>query len=256
VHLAAKLSTDADHRDAAITGTERLVDAMVAQRVRRLVLVSSISVYDFRRRNSHDVLDEATPLEPDPGNRDGYVQAKLGQERVVGARSELTTTIVRPGAVYGRDRLWNAGLALRIAPGFGLTIAPTARLKLTYVDNCAAAIVLAAERDEAEGAVLNVVDDSLPTQRQFVAALRRHGLPAPRSLPIPYVVASTVARAASAVNTRLFQSRLRLPEILTPARLDARYKPLAYSNLAAKRVLGWIPDVDLDEALRRVAAGL
>jgi nucleoside-diphosphate-sugar epimerase len=254
VHLAANFGAAADQWDVAVRGTANLADAMIARQVERLVLVSSISVYDFRGRRRDEVLDETSPIEPMPNSRDGYVRSKLGQEQVVADRPALKTTIVRPGAVYGRDRLWNAGLALRIGHGPGLTIAPDAALKLTYVDNCAEAIVLAAERDEAIGTVLNIVDDALPTQRQFAAALRRHGLPAPRSVPIPYAMASAIARIASAVNTRLFGGRLQLPEILVPARLDARYKPLTYSNLTAKRVLGWTPRAGLDEALDRVAA--
>ena len=55
--------------------------------------------------------------------------------------------ILRPGVIYGRDNLWTARLGIG---GQGkrlwLRTGAWARLPLTYVENCADAIVTAAER--------------------------------------------------------------------------------------------------------------
>ena len=161
-------------------------------------------------------------------------------------------TVVRPGAVYGPDNLWEGGHAAELA-GIGLAISPRSVQKLTYVDNCADAIVLAAERDEAIGQTVNVVDDDLPTQARYERLLRAHGIEVARGLPVPYRLARATADVLDAVSRRWFRGQAKLPYFLMPAKLDARFRPLQYSNATAKRVLGWTPSVPLDEALRRSA---
>jgi nucleoside-diphosphate-sugar epimerase len=236
-----------------VLGTERLLAAMAAHDVDRLVLVSSISVYDFKSLRPGDVLDEATPLEPEPQHRDAYVRGKLAQERLAAAQPNLRTTVVRPGAVYGAGRLWDAGHALQLGPRAGIAIGPSGRMKLTFVENCAEALVRAAERSDTAGTAVNVVDDGLPTQREFAAALARHGLDRVRTLSIPYRVAAALANLAWHINRGLLRDRLPLPGLLVPSTLAARYKPLEYSNATARRALGWAPRYSLDEALARVA---
>jgi nucleoside-diphosphate-sugar epimerase len=122
------------------------------------------------------------------------------------------------------------------------------------VEHCAEAVVLAAERPDAVGTVLDLVDDDLPTAAGFAAALGRHGFATPRGIPVPYRVAELVARLAHGVDRAVLGGRLPLPELLVPERLAARYKPLRYTNAEARRVLAWAPRWSLDEALARTAA--
>jgi len=240
----------------SVVGTEHLLAAMDAAGVRRLVHVSTFSVYDYESLRPGAVLDETSPLEPEPARRDDYAHTKLLQERLVRAAEtagDLDLTVLRPGAVYGPGKLWDAGLSGHLG-GIGLAIAPGARLKLTEVGNCAEAIVLAAERRAAVGTTLNIVDDDLPTQRAYAAALRRHGIEVGPSVPIPYAPARAAAMLVRALNRSFFGGRARVPWLLVPAKLDARVKPLRYPNDRAKDVLGWRPQRSLDEALAAAVA--
>jgi len=47
-------------------------------------------------------------------------------------------------------------------------------IPLTYVDNCAEAIALAGLRRGVDGDVFNIVDDDLPTSRQFLRLYKKH----------------------------------------------------------------------------------
>jgi nucleoside-diphosphate-sugar epimerase len=257
VHLAAAKAGDFHTQFAStVLGTEALLDAMSRHGVRRLVHVSTFSVYDYRALPTGAVLDETSPVEARPQDRDDYAQTKLVQEQLVRdfAAAGGEVTIVRPGAVYGPGNLWNAGLAAVLPGGLGLAFAPRGRLKLTYVENCAEAIMLAAERVEAIGCTINVVDDDLPSQRAFAKALARHGVPVPRSVPVPWVVARALATALAVANRRFAGGRAKFPGIVVPAKLDAQYRPLRYTNDTARRVLGWRPRYGLDEALARSVA--
>lgn len=257
VHLAAAKGGDFHTQFATtVLGTEVLLDAMRAAGVARLVHVSTFSVYDYRALAVGSTLDEQSPVEAHPLDRDEYAQTKLVQEQLVRAFAAAggAVTVVRPGAVYGPGNLWNAGMAAVLPGGLGLAFAPLGRLKLTYVENCAEAIVLAAERPEAVGATVNIVDDAVPTQRGFARALRDHGLPVARSVPVPYRVARAFADLLAAVNLRVAGGRAKLPGIVVPAKLDAQFRPLRYTNAHAREVLGWRPRYTLDEALTRCAA--
>lgn len=255
-HLAASSAEPAEQWDVAVRGTGQLLAAMAGAGVDRLVLVSSFAVYDYLSVEPGEVVDEGTRIETRPERRDPYTRSKLAQERLVGDRPDLRTTIIRPGLVYGPGHLWDGGLARPLPGPLAFAVARRGRMKLTQVDNCAEAIVLAAERDGAVGTVLNVVDDELPSQAELAASLARHGWSVPRSLPLPYGIATALARFADTVNRRLLHGRLPLPELLVPARLAARYKPLAYTNESAKRLLDWAPRRTLDEALGEALGGL
>ena len=64
-------------------------------------------------------------------------------------------------------------------------------MPLTFVDNCAEAIVLAGLRAGINGEVFNVVDDELPTGRQFLKAYRNKAKSL-LSIRLPYVVGYTM----------------------------------------------------------------
>ena len=241
-----------------VVGTENLLAGMEAVGVRRLVHLSTFSLYDYRALPARASLDETAPLETHPQLRDAYTQTKLVQEQLVRdfARRGGQVTVVRPGAVYGAGKMWDAGMSMRVTDGWWLAIAPWAALKLTYVENCAHAIVLTAENPAAVGETFNIVDTDPPTQRAYAKALRRHGIDVPRSIPVPYVVARAVAQVADAVNRAFFRHRARLPWVLSPAKLDASCKPLTYPNERARWTLGWTPQASLDEALDAITRGI
>ncbi len=165
---------------------------------------------------------------------------KLVQDRLVRA-FDGDVTIIRPGLVYGPGDFWNAGRAMRLGGRYWLAIGPEATMKLTNVDNCAEAIALAAETPAAIGRTLNIVDDDLPTQREYELLLRRAGLDHDRSIPVPFCVAACAASLLHSINVRFFGGHAKLPGVAVPAKQAARFKPLRYQHDEATRVLGWQP---------------
>ena len=103
IHLAAVVEGSDEARFAGTAvATERLMEAMQKSCTQRLVLASSMSVYDWARGRR---LDEGTPLEPNLYQRDSYAIAKSWQERVVrrfAQRNDWQLTVLRPGFIWGR----------------------------------------------------------------------------------------------------------------------------------------------------------
>ncbi len=179
---------------------------------------------------------------------------KLQQEQLTRQFAEshgLRCTILRPGAIYGKHHLWTARLGIPLGNKLWLRIGQSATLPLSYVENCAQAIVLAAEANLAETTILNVVDDDLPSQSRYASLARQHIHPTPALLVLPRSVVRLLGASASGVNQALFRGRAPVPGLLVPARFDARFKALRYPNNRLKTALGWQPRFTLEQALSR-----
>ena len=254
LHLAAAKSGDLYAQYAGtVVATENLLAAMNEAGVRRIVLISSLSVYNYLKIRSFSLLNEDSPIENDAFNRDEYAHTKLVQERLVRDHQSpggWNFTILRPGVIYGKDNLFTARLGI-LAGRFLIRTGAWARLPLTYVENCAEAIVLAAENDSAIGQTLNIVDDDPPTQRRYAKLLRKRLSPRPIILPVAWSVMRFLAGMAAIVNRVLLGSKAKIPGLFVTARLHARCKPLRFTNEKIKNVLKWKPRYSLNEALDR-----
>lgn len=255
IHLAAvKSGGFYEQLRGTVVATENLLEAMIEQHVERLVAVSTFSVYDYLGLRSHSRLDERSPVETRPERREHYAQSKLLQERLIGEyadRHGLRTTIVRPGVIYGRDHCWTDQLGIRCGRRVWLRFGGRGQLRLTYVENCADAIVLAAASEASVGEVLNLVDDDLPSRRRYARELRRRVSRRPMVLWVPAPAVRLAATLAGLTNGALFRGRARLPWFLVPAKLHAQVKPLCYGNEHVRAVTGWSPRYSLMEALDR-----
>ncbi len=259
LHLAATKSGDIyAQMGGTVVATENLLWAMGQADVKHIVAISSFSVYEYMHRRSWSVHDESSPLDEAMVDRDEYAQTKLIQERLVidaAKTNGWAYTVLRPGMIYGKGALFNARVGMG---GEGsktwVRTGAWAPIPLTYVENCAEAIVLAAEVPAANGQVLNLVDDNPPSQRKYAKLLQSRTTPRPRILPLSWTVLRTVARAGWLWNRFVLGGKAKVPGLLVPARLHARCKPLRYKNDRAKSVLGWTPRYTLEQAVDRSVA--
>jgi nucleoside-diphosphate-sugar epimerase len=257
LHLAAAKSGDLYTQLAGtVFATENLLWAMDQAAVGRLVHISSFSVYDFINMPAHSLLDESAPLADPMGDRDDYAITKILQERLVidhAKKNNWQWTVLRPGMLYGRGNLFNARVGQKNGNTW-LRTGGSARIPLNYVENCAQAIVLAAETPVADGQIFNVVDDEAPTQRHYAKLIAARTTPRPRIIPVPWTVMRMLARSIAILNKLFLGGRAKVPGVLIPSRLHARCKPLRYSNTKIKSALGWSPRYDLVTALDRSVA--
>ncbi len=260
VHLAATKEGDFHSQFAGtVVGTENLLNAMTVAGIKNLVAISTFSVYDYLNIAPGETIDERSPIDRNPVLRDEYARTKLIQERLYQDFAEQGNNVVilRPGMIYGPNNLWHALLGSDFGPRF-LRIGNNATLPLTYVENCAEAIVLAAEHlsqpnSILSGEIINIVDDDLPTQNTYVEEVADRRA-TPPTVTIPWPVMNAFASGIKAANRHLLGGRAKFPGLFVPDRLHARFKPLRYTNARAKRLLNWSPRYNLSEAIEASVA--
>lgn len=229
LHLAASLAGDPSlqARDT-LQATEALLAALPPEA--KLVHLSSIAVHDMSRIEAETMITERAPLLAPDARADAYATGKAAQERLVTRASEtqgLRLTVLRAGAVFGPGRLWNAHLGLALGPVL-LRLARRGQIPLCHVSTCAAALVTAAERPAT--APINLLDEDLPDRHRYLACLADAP---PLVLPLNWRGLMPLARLASAV-----LPRRRLPGLLRPEVLRARFLPVSYDNSRMRAELG------------------
>lgn len=241
----------------SVLTTRNLVEAFLGGgKARRFVNVSSFAVYSNFNMKRGALLVEGSPLEDAPQERfDAYGFGKLKQEELVrdyGKRLALPFVILRPGTVYGPGKRELTGRIGIDTFGFFIHVGGSNRLPMTYVSNCAEAIVLAGLKPGIEGEIFNVVDDESLTSREFLRAHKRHAKPF-YSLRLPYPFAYFL----SAIWERYSRwSKGQLPPAFNRRRCSAEWKGNRFSNSRIRSVLGWKPRIGLDEAMASYLAQL
>jgi nucleoside-diphosphate-sugar epimerase len=163
VHTAADLSFDPVASQAVnVDAVRDLCLAMRAEGCARLVHISTVSVYDYRRGLD---FDEESPMWSEM--REVYGFTKAEGERAIRA-SGVPATILRPVMVLStHPRSYWGPLAFERARKLPEPVMPLAEVPHVHVDNLATAVELAATRERALGRAYDVIDGS-GEARQFL----------------------------------------------------------------------------------------
>jgi len=255
-HLAAGVekSFPGCFLNSAVT-TRNLLDAVAAEgTVRRFVSISSMAVHSNATLRRRAVVDESCAIDGELVERyDPYAYGKAKQDEVVreyGRTRGVPYVIVRPGVTFGPGKGRIPGRVGVDTFGIFLHLGLNNRLPITYVENCAEAILLAGLTPGIDGEEINVVDDDLPRSRHF---LRRYKRQVRRvfTLPVPYAAFYLFSAFWEKYSS---WSGGQLPPVFNRRMCVAYYKSQNFSNAKAKTLLGWRPTVAMPEALDRFCA--
>jgi nucleoside-diphosphate-sugar epimerase len=268
IHAAASLGggESAQQRDT-VAATAALIEAMAARRpAPRLVIIGSLSVYNYASLPMGATLDETTPLEPEPQLRDAYARGKLAQEALAVRAAQaqgLAVRVLRAGAIIGPGRMRTARLGVAVGPML-LMPGGAARIPLIAAGHCAAMALRAATAPMGPGdppscpgggcfEAINAVEPDPPTQADYAAMLANAGWPQ-RTIRLPLKLARAPAQLLALAGLLLPRLVQRMPGLLRLESFDARFKPLHYASARAEDRLGWRPDSPLTETIPALLA--
>jgi nucleoside-diphosphate-sugar epimerase len=249
VHAGARVSTHgawSEFEATNVAATEALIQHAVAAGVRRIVHVSSLSVYAVLTDGA--TVSEDSAYDDGAAERGFYARSKLAADQVASRAMQAgaPVTIVRPGLLYGAGRTPPlARRSVALGPLRVLLASPDYLLPLAYVDNVADAIGLAAAAPVAAGRAYTIVD-VLARQGDYARLYRQ--VSGGRWLPV-YVPLSALRAAVSGAERAAKLLGRRAP--ITRHQVERTLRSATFLTRRAHDELGWQPRVPLEQALRR-----
>lgn len=212
--------------DVNYTGTVNLCSALESSGApKAFIFISTVAVYGL------DYGENITENEPLNGNTP-YAVSKIMAEKYLSdwcSEHNVVLTILRPSLIAGPSAPGNLGAMVRgIRSGRYMSIAGgRAKKSVLMVQDIARLVSLSADK----GGIYNVCDDTQPTFRQLESIIARQ---VGKSMPvsIPYWFAKCCALAGDCLGRFAPINSLKLGKIT---------KSLTFSNVRAKKALGWTP---------------
>jgi nucleoside-diphosphate-sugar epimerase len=249
VHVAAVYRTaghpDSYYREVNVGGTERLLEAAAAAGVRRFVHTSTVGVHGHVK---NPPADETAPVSPG----DVYQVTKAEAEALAldfHRRRGVPVAVVRPGAIYGPGETRLLKLFRAIARGrYALVGDGRSFYHPVYIDDLVQGFLLALDRDAAVGESFLICGPEYVSQAELAALIARHtgGRVLPFRLP-----AGPIQWAGDVVEALCVPLGIDPP--LHRRRVDFWTKSRAFSIEKARKILGYDPQVHLEDGIARTA---
>lgn len=236
----------------SVVTTRNLLDSILQEKVlKRFLNVSSFAVYSGDRIKRGGLIDETCEVEKRSHLRfEGYTYGKVKQDELLLEYNKKYNTpfvIVRPGVVYGPGKSKILGRVGIDTFGIFLHLGGSNIFPLSYVENCAEAIVLGGIKNGVNGEIFNIVDDDLPTCRDFLRMYKK-SVNNFKSVYVPYPLFYLFCSLWEKYSK---WSDGQLPPAFNRMRCAAHWKGHRYTNQKLKSLLGWKPKLSFQEASKR-----
>lgn len=252
-HLASAMGGSWDeYQNSTIRGMENTLRACERNNIKSLIYVSTINVYDAKNYPDGAVIDESFQYEDQPERRGSYSNAKLVAERMLLDNKSIlpaSTTIIRPGLVYGKKKNFmplDAGKILlnRFIIVFGMG---NRRLPVVYIENLIDALLLSADSNTGNERkrIFNIVDDDYPVQHKFISCYSR--LINRKLIPV-YVPVILLRAAFFLADKIMFVFSGKKMNLLY--KLNAIVKTPVFSTENAKKTIKWHQKNNFEDGMK------
>ncbi|MDR0299574.1 MAG: NAD-dependent epimerase/dehydratase family protein [Streptococcaceae bacterium] len=248
IHAGALSTVWGDWKDfesANVLGTENVLKACLKNEVRRLVFVSSPSIYTSKK--DHLDISESFELQDKPLNY--YIRSKIQAEALVKSyQSQLETVILRPRGLFGigDNSIIPRLLAANSTRGIPLIRSGQNKVDITYVENVAQAALLSTTRAEAVGETFNITNGEPMSFKEILESLLK-------KIEIePHYINLSLSKAYAAASLLEFiykTLRLKGEPALTRYTAATLGTSQTLNIDKARAKLGYIPAVTIEEGL-------
>jgi nucleoside-diphosphate-sugar epimerase len=233
-----------------VEGTKNLLDAAIAAKLKRAVVVSSNSPCGCNPHPDH-LFDEHSPYHPYMN----YGRSKMQMELAIQERQQqgkIETVIMRPPWFYGPNQPPRQTLFFQmVRDGKGPIVGNGENLRsMGYIDNLCQGLLLAEMTEQANGQIYWIADKRPYSMNEVMDTIERlleneFGQKcAHKRMRLPGF-ASEIALMADATlqSLGLYQQKIHV--------LSEMNKTIACSEARAEKELGYRPAVALEEGMRR-----
>jgi nucleoside-diphosphate-sugar epimerase len=253
IHAAADTrGTEEGARFVTIQGTRNILDLCVSNAIKKLIYISSCSVYGVADCQEGQTVEESSPLELFPECRGAYTWGKLKAEKLVTeymGQKKVPVVCLRPGTIWGIGGEnyspiigFSVGNKAFVVIGDGRFVLP-----LVYVDNLVEAVMSAITSQPNAMGIYNVIDPEMVDKKRYMDSYIRKLYPGALCLYLPY----GLLYFATWLQEKLCMV-LRHRPVLTCYRLKSSQKPIRYDSSKISHDLGWRPLISFNEAVDRL----
>lgn len=253
VHAAADTEGDDEETErSTIQGTKNIIELCKKYDVKKLIYISSCSVYGVADYEEGHLVTEESSLERYPEKRGAYSYGKLKAEEIVKKaieENDLPIVCLRPGTVYGPGGeiftpMMGFGIENRLFAiiGMGNFILP-----LVYIDNLIEAILLGIEKEEGAGQIYNVIDPYKINKKKYMKMIIKRLYPKAKSIYIPYRLFYFIV-----YTQEILLKALKKSPFITRYRLVSSQKKIVYDSSKIIKDLGWRHINSLEKAAEAI----
>lgn len=253
VHTAAGTSgSKKDSETGTIQGTQNVLGLCKSNNVKKLIYISSCSVYGVADYKTNQIVTEESSLERFPLRRGIYSASKQFAEGFVAEamrNKNFPIVILRPGTIYGPGgELFTPMIGFSLMNKAFVVIGNGEfELPFVYIDNLVEAIVKSIESDNVNNQILNVVDSDRINKKHYMKKLIKKLYPKSLIIYFPYSLLDFITWSQE-VLCRL----LKREPFLTRYRLISSQRNIRYDNSKIINELDWKPHVSFDEAISMI----
>lgn len=146
-----------DFYETNVLGTENVLEVCCERNIKKLVFISSPSIYASAKDQLNICEDEA----PERNELNFYIKSKIMAERKVKEYSEISSVILRPRGLFGVGDTSIIPRLLHLNKTIGIPLFSEGKQKvdITCVENVALAVRLSLEKENTSGKVYNITND-------------------------------------------------------------------------------------------------
>ena len=253
LHAAADTAGNAKAGElSTIQGTRNVTDLCRQFKVKKLVYISSCSVYGVADYKKGHFVTEESSLERFPERRGHYSLAKLKAEQIVTEAMEdkrLPIVCLRPGTYFGPGGdIFTPMMGFAVGHKlFAIIGKGDFTLPLVSVDNLVDAIIMVMQKSEGNGKVYNVVDSNPPTKKQYVESLLKKLYPNAKYIYLPYTMFYGIVYLQE-----IMIGMLKRSPFLTRYRLVSSQKKISYDSSRIRNELKWTPPATVQDTYEKI----
>jgi predicted dehydrogenase/nucleoside-diphosphate-sugar epimerase len=253
IHAAADTTGGEEEGQlSTVQGTRNIINLCEQSKIKKLVYISSCSVYGIADYKTGQTVTEESPLERFPEKRGSYSHSKLKAEAIVRQaikNGRVPIVCLRPGTIWGPG-----GEVFTPMMGFGLghklfaIIGPGKFiLPFIFIDNLAEAIIASMESEKSNGKIFNVVDPDRLTKKDYTDLLLKQLYPKAHYIYVPYGILYLTVFLQE-----ILLKMLKRKPFLTRYRLTSSQKKIIYYTSKIATELKWNASISIQGAIYKI----
>lgn len=250
VHAAANTTGfDSYEEDTNCHGTKNVIDLCQEYKIKKLIYISTINVYDIYHQKPGSLIVESSKLEDFLDRRGGYTKSKFNAEKLVRealTENKIDITILRPGTFVGLNGpFYTPIMGIRLAKNFFLVFGNgSMHLPLVFIENLSDAVKTSIESRISRNKIYNILDGLSMNKKAYIDLVVKKLYPHALFIYIPL----GLMRFIVTVQEKLLTA-IGLPPFLTEYRLMSSQNSVVYLSETAGPELNWKPLYSRDEAI-------